>query len=266
MSERPRLLAFDLDGTLLADGGMQVPASTVRALQAYRERGGKLAIITGRDDVPPEVLALSPDALAVHNGAVVMHGGKIMASNYLSLQVLRWVKERQPRGGRVLALTQGAVYADLSLYPDEAAWRERWALSHRPFRPLSECPPELLGLWCFHPDAATWKSAVLAEFPDLSITGVQPPYADNMNISVAGVSKGGAVRRVAQLLGAPLSATWAFGDSDNDLPMFAQVGRAVGVGDLPLLSGVVSERVVIHLHLGEWLDDQLQLGPSKKRD
>ena len=59
------LLAFDLDGTLIPEGGLMVPQSTRRALARLNALGVKIAIITGRDVPPDDVLdAAQPTAVA----------------------------------------------------------------------------------------------------------------------------------------------------------------------------------------------------------
>ncbi|WP_309570186.1 HAD family hydrolase [Deinococcus sp.] len=254
----PRLLAFDLDGTVLEDGGMIVSAQTRAAITRLRAGGMMIAVITGRDDVPPDVLdALKPDACAVHNGAVILQGGEVIHQVALSDADISAVVRLRPPGGHILALTRDRVHADLSPMPNVHAWRERWALAHRPFVPLYPLPGgQVMGLWCFHEDIGTWRADVQVKLPHLPVTGAQPPYADNMNVSPAGVDKGVALRCIAAALGVRLEHTWAFGDSDNDLPMFGVAGYAVQVGTLPLLQSHVHERVAHHTLLGAWLTER----------
>ncbi|WP_291431202.1 HAD family hydrolase, partial [Deinococcus sp.] len=253
----PALLAFDLDGTLLADGGMELPGATALALARYRAHGVKLAVITGRDDLPPAVQALNPDAYALHNGARVVCGEEVVQEAYLPPAVLDLAQRTAPPGGLVLALTVPGVYADPTHFADAAAlaaFRERWALAHRPFGPLARLGhTPLLGLWCFHPDVLVWKARVLAECPGLHVTGAQPPYADNMSLSAPSADKGAALLAVCRGLGIDPSQSWAFGDSDNDVAMFRVAGRAVQVGRLEVVSGLTHERVGHHLELGGWL-------------
>ena len=51
----PLLLAFDLDGTLIPEGGLTVPVSTRAALARLRKLGVQVAVITGRDAAPADV-------------------------------------------------------------------------------------------------------------------------------------------------------------------------------------------------------------------
>jgi HMP-PP phosphatase len=252
----PRLLAFDLDGTVVEDGGMQVPEPTRRALRRLRAAGVLVAVVTGRDDVPPDVLdALAPDAVALHTGSLILRGAAVVHQVSLTAAEIAAVRALRPPSGHLLALTRGQVHAELAPLANAAAWRERWALAHRPFVAFDPLPETgVMGLWCFHDNIGAWKAGVQAACPHLVIVGAQPPYLDNMNVSPAGVDKGVALRRIASVLGVPLEDTWAFGDSDNDLPMFAVAGRAVQVGTLPLLQGRAQAQVAGFGALGEWLD------------
>ncbi len=70
-----RLLALDLDGTLLNSHG-QVSERNAGAIAAAREKGVSVAVVTGRRfrDARPTVLQLGLDApLISHNGALTRH-------------------------------------------------------------------------------------------------------------------------------------------------------------------------------------------------
>lgn len=67
------------------------------------------------------------------------------------------------------------------------------------------------------------------------------PYGDKLNviryddrhidIMKKGVTKGGAVARLAQLLNIPLAQAMAIGDGENDIEMLCEVGIGVAVGN-----------------------------------
>ncbi|MDQ3174539.1 MAG: Cof-type HAD-IIB family hydrolase, partial [Acidobacteriota bacterium] len=70
-----RLLALDLDGTLLNSRG-QVSERNRNALEQARERGVRVAIVTGRRfrDARPIALKLGLDVPVIaHNGALTKH-------------------------------------------------------------------------------------------------------------------------------------------------------------------------------------------------
>jgi Cof subfamily protein (haloacid dehalogenase superfamily) len=63
---------------------------------------------------------------------------------------------------------------------------------------------------------------------DLYVTRTAPTLVEALHL---GVSKGEALQRVAGLLDVPRDEIIAFGDSDNDLPMFAAAGIRVAMGN-----------------------------------
>src|SRR3954471_8624334 len=70
-----RLIALDLDGTLLDSRG-QLSAGNRAALTAARERGVRVALVTGRRfrDARPLALELGLDVPVIaHNGALTKH-------------------------------------------------------------------------------------------------------------------------------------------------------------------------------------------------
>ena len=90
-----RLLALDLDGTLLDSRG-RVSARNLRALDAARARGVRVALVTGRRfrDARPLALELGIDVPVIaHNGALTKHARTLetVAATRLPLAAARAV-------------------------------------------------------------------------------------------------------------------------------------------------------------------------------
>lgn len=82
-----RLLALDLDGTLLDSRG-QVSEGNRNALEQARERGVRVAIVTGRRfrDARPTALELGLDVPVIaHNGALTKHARTLETVSVLTL-------------------------------------------------------------------------------------------------------------------------------------------------------------------------------------
>ncbi len=82
-----RLLALDLDGTLLNSRG-QVSEGNRNALEQARERGVRVAIVTGRRfrDARPTALELGLDVPVIaHNGALTKHARTLETVSVLTL-------------------------------------------------------------------------------------------------------------------------------------------------------------------------------------
>jgi len=250
---RQKLLAFDLDGTLIAEGGQQVPVATRAALARLHRLGVRVAVITGRDQAPADVLdAARPDAVATNNGGTIRIGEDLHTEAQFDRADLLAVLGHGLDGARVMVFTAERIYVDLPAGAPVPAW-----LHHRPHSPLAALEqdrPKILKVGFFHPDIRGWRDALSASHPHLVLTGAQDPYPDFLTVTPAGADKGAALVAVAGALGIDMADTTAFGDSDNDLAMLQVAGHAVQLGNLPLLRPHADETLSGPDALGAYLD------------
>lgn len=245
-----RLLAFDLDGTLLADD-KTVPDASVAALSRLRGLGCQVALITGRDRVPPDVLrAVEPDAQAVNNGGTVIVNGAFHREAHFSEEELLAVLAVALPGTRLVAYGRERLYFD----PPEGEALPDW-MAGRALAPLREAARDRISkVGLYHPEVAAWADALRTRHPHLTLTGAQDPYPHFLTVTPQGADKGAALSLLAEALAVPLAATVAFGDSDNDVAMLELAGLAVQVGSLPLLAPHAHASVDGPEALGAWLD------------
>ncbi|MFC4452788.1 HAD family hydrolase [Deinococcus sonorensis] len=262
MVSLPKLLAFDLDGTLIPDGGVLVPLATRQALARVRDAGIQVAIITGRDVPPPDVLdAAQPVAVAGSNGGHILLNGVMHREARFTPADLRAVLAHQLHGARVIAFALDRVYVDLPPGAPVPEWLQR-----RPHAPLHEAPEEQIikvGFW--HPDIRHWRDHLSSSLPHLVLTGAQDPYPDFLTVTPSGADKGAALGAIAEALGLTLEQCWAFGDSDNDVAMLELAGHAVQVGRLPLLTPHADEVIEGPDQLGAFLNGLLDRLPQPAR-
>jgi len=248
---RPRLLAFDLDGTLILEASLSVPEATITALARLRRLGVQAAIITGRDQPPPGVMvAAQPAAVATSNGGHIEINGQVHTSLRFSETELAAVLGHQLGNARVIAFTHDAIYVDVPPGVSAPEW-----LARREHFPLSEAPAgEIIKVGFYHPEVANWRDELRGGgFGHLVFTGAQPPYPEFLTVTPSGADKGAALSVIAEQLGVPMAQVTAFGDSDNDEAMLSIAGRAVQVGHLPLLAPYAHERVERPEVLGAYL-------------
>ncbi len=248
----PLLLAFDLDGTLIPDGGLTVPASTRAALARLRTLGVQVAVITGRDAPPPDVLdAARPAAVATNNGGTVRVGDQHHLELHFGQDDLRAVLAHGLEDARVIAFTAHRIYLDAPEGTPTPDW-----LRDRQHAPLSALPEDerILKVGFYHPGIRGWRDALTQSHPHLVITGAQEPYTDFLTVTPAGADKGAALLAIAGALGIAMAQTVAFGDSDNDVAMLEVAGHAVQLGDLPLLRQHADEALSGPEALGAYLN------------
>jgi hydroxymethylpyrimidine pyrophosphatase-like HAD family hydrolase len=95
-----RLIALDLDGTLLDSRG-ELSARNRRAIESARERGARIALVTGRRfrDARPPALELGLDTPVIsHNGALTKHARTL--ETVAALLLPRWEAREVVRLGR----------------------------------------------------------------------------------------------------------------------------------------------------------------------
>ena len=243
-----RLVAIDMDGTLLPTFSQTISPRNVEALRAAQSAGVTIAIATGRRTAYTapllEGLGLRADMpLITSNGAVTRTlGGEALDRSHLEARVARALCGMlRPFGTLVFTFDQ-VGHGELVLEDMEQA-HKRIALWVEANRDAIEIVKPLEGALengndpvqgmvtgsidkMRQAEKALQSSelsrsceAVRTEYPsrDLSILDLLPP----------GVSKGWALERLAARLGIDRKETMAIGDNWNDLNMLEWAGQAV---------------------------------------
>ena len=243
-----RLLAIDMDGTLLPTLSSTVSERNARALRAAQGAGITVAIATGRRvgyTVPLlESLGLRADTpLITSNGAVLSTlGGERIDRCHIEARVARGLcGVLRPFGSVVFTFDRPGrgelVLEDLEqAHGRIALWVEANRNAIEVVNPLElalidgEDPIQGMAAGSVGKmraaekalRASEWASAcasVCTEYParDLSILDLLPP----------GVSKGWALERLAARLGVDRKETMAIGDNWNDVGMLEWAGQGI---------------------------------------
>jgi Cof subfamily protein (haloacid dehalogenase superfamily) len=247
-----RLVAIDMDGTLLPTFAQKIGERTARALKAAQQAGIIVAIATGRRAAYTapllEGLGLRADTpLITSNGAVVRTlGGESIDRCHLEARVARGLCGLLREFGAVVFTFDRPGRGELVLENLEqthgriALWVEANRSAIEVVKPLELALPDgedpIQGMVTGTLDrmreaeqalkASEWKTScecILTEYParDLSIVDLLPP----------GVSKGWALERLADRLGVGRKETMAIGDNWNDVDMLEWAGQGVMMGN-----------------------------------
>jgi len=247
-----RLVAIDVDGTLLPTFARELSRRTARALSAAQEEGITVAIATGRRTAYTlpllEGLGLRADMpLITSNGAVTRTlGGKPLDAMHMDARVARGLCTLlRPFGALVFTFDRPGrgelVLEDLQQANGRIAlWMEANRNAIEVFNPLEgalgdgEDPIQgmvagsvsdmRMAEQAFR--GSEWASVcecVKTEYParDLSILDLLP----------LGVSKGWALKQLAGRLGIDRKETMAIGDNWNDVEMLEWAGQAIVMGN-----------------------------------
>jgi Cof subfamily protein (haloacid dehalogenase superfamily) len=247
-----RLVAIDMDGTLLPTLSTEVSRRNVRALLAAQEAGITVAIATGRRAAYTapllEGLGLRAETpLITSNGAVTRTlGGETLDRCHLPAAVARglcgllrpfgclvFTFDRPGRGELVLedleqAHGQIALWVEANRNAIEVVKTldDVLADGNDPIQGMVAGPVSKMREAEAAVKSSEWTGAfesVRTEYParDLAILDLLPP----------GVHKGWALERLAARLGVDRKETMAIGDNWNDLEMLEWVGQAVLMGN-----------------------------------
>ncbi len=237
-SQAIRLVALDLDGTLM-DDSMVIRSDRVRrTISAALERGVVVTLATGRmfDFAIPFARELGITApLICYQGGLIQSPDsdvplyRATMEPSLMREVLAWQAERD---------YHFVLYADEDVFLDEQRHPEtfyRHMLGERliwvdDFRLVLEQHAPVKFLVFVEPHEAERVQAELRQRFDGQMELAQS-HAIIVEGNPLGVSKGDALRRLAAHLDIPQAQVMAVGDQDNDTTMITWAGLGVAMGN-----------------------------------
>ncbi len=238
-----RLIALDLDGTLLNDK-MRVSKKTLEVMKMCADRGIEIVPATGRamPAVPEEVLNLPGVHYGIFtNGAVVrdFNKGTWVCESCLSsdttiriIEVLRkypviydaYISEGGISEKRLLAQLEAygiperecTYIRDTRLAVDDM---ENYLHDNK-------CNVQKMNLNFKDKKSKEIVRAELEKMPEVLVTSSLPW---NLELNAKGVTKGSGLVALCDYLGIDVEKTMAFGDGENDWPMLEKAGVGVAM-------------------------------------
>jgi Cof subfamily protein (haloacid dehalogenase superfamily) len=235
VSHPPRLVATDLDGTVVRHDGT-VSARTVAAFERIEHAGSEFVFVTGR---PPRLMqsvaeAFGNQGLAICSNGVFLYDlyrDEVVAEQGIGPDVLaeavRRLREAIPGIGLAVEYAHDMV-AD-AVYE---TWE--WDVGARLERVSDDdlvrvAAPKLVGR---HPEHSADELVALATPVVGDLVSVYHSNGLRLVEAIAtGVSKASALADLAAERGVGAEDVVAFGDMPNDLPMLAWAGRSYAVAN-----------------------------------
>jgi Cof subfamily protein (haloacid dehalogenase superfamily) len=237
---RPRVIATDLDGTLLRSDGT-LSARSRAALAAAEDAGLQVVFVTAR---PPRWLTPLVDAVAGHgtviagNGAFVVEAssGRVLRTRGFSraqvMDIVTDLRGAAPRAGFSVERASGPLQDERFHAASDEGLDERYRVEA--LEQIDDEPTgKLLAL-----DVAARTAASSGRFLRIveEVVGARGHLAYSgmeglAEISPPGVTKASGLERWCAAAGIASSEVWAFGDMPNDLPMLGWAGRSFAVAN-----------------------------------
>lgn len=230
----PRVIATDLDGTLLRSDGTVSPRT--RAALAHAEQHGCTVLFVSAR--PPRWIDELADAVGDHglaicaNGALIydVHARAVIERHSLAGDVALTVAQaiRQVAPGVSFAIERDLGYGHEPDFPgrwpapEDTVVAELDALLIEPVAKLLALHQKL--------DAQEFIALASAAVGDLA-AATHSGHAAVVEISAANVSKATSLARFCAERGIGPADVVAFGDMPNDVPMLAWAGKSYAVGN-----------------------------------
>ena len=245
IKNRIKLIAFDLDGTLLNEN-KKVSIENRRVLEECGQMGIQLVPCTGRtiQGIPEEVLGIP----GVHY-AITVNGGKIVDKTTGKVIESRMFSPEQAVNVIDIAKEYPVMY---DAYINGRGISDRSFLKHledygitgvladfvrsvrdpvenvREYVVREKKPVEKLNI--FFRDLSC-REELRTRIRSLGYTVVSSSTDFNLEINAEGATKGDAILSLASYLGISPDETMAFGDGENDITMIEKAGIGIAMGN-----------------------------------
>ena len=241
-----KLIALDLDGTLLDADHATIPQRNLDALRAAAAGGVRLAIASGRSWslVRETAEALGPVCYGITaNGAYVLDTDSRQAVAQWGMDpgqcariigILRRFDlpyELYIDGDNYVQRSDITRLGDYALSEDFLAmYQRRMTVVPDMLEALDRGVPEKFNLFC-QPEDPGDREALMAELEATGPLFFAGALGSNLEFNAAGVSKGRALAELSAKLGLRAEEVMAFGDADNDLEMLSWAGYSFAMAN-----------------------------------
>ncbi|MGO2573551.1 MAG: HAD family hydrolase [Corynebacterium casei] len=228
----PRLIALDMDGTLL-DGNSQVPEDFWPLLKRAEELGVVIAPASGRQLATLQDQFGNDLSFIAENGTAIAHQGKIIDVSvlpddavYRILDALQSVTVEHD----VVLCTPTVGYVSEDANPDTFTQLEKYYYSRESvadLRSMVEASDIIkVAIYCAAGSEEFIAPVIFEAIPDHNVAVSGQAWVD---IMPAGANKGAALHHMTKKLGISIEETAAFGDYLNDFELLQEAGTAVAM-------------------------------------
>ena len=252
------IVFFDIDGTLLDHETMRISDNTLETLKRLQANGLKICIATGRPTVTlPKIQGISFDAYLTFNGSYCFTDSGVIFNNPISNDDVEKIIDNASRLGRPVAvaskerLAANGMDKDLEEYYGFADIELKVAEDFDAVR-RTEIYQMMMG--CRELD----HESILNGVSGVKITAWWDRAVD---IIPSDGGKGVGIQKILDYFNLDKSEAMAFGDGNNDIEMFKNVGYGIAMGNASMqlkaiaydICGSVSNDGIYHYCLEQGL-------------
>jgi Cof subfamily protein (haloacid dehalogenase superfamily) len=230
--KRPKLIATDLDGTIVTHDGV-ISERTVNTFKRARDLGVEIFFVTGR---PPRWMPEIREAFGF--GQAICGNGAMLYDLMGDTVLEEWLIEVEQQFETVNRLRKAIPQISFAVeshnyFHREKAYIPRWdvgldnigvhaieeVLKSPALKMLARCSQQELS-------SDEMLEIALRELDGLVTVTHSNPHDSLLEISALGVSKGATLSRMAGRLGIDAADCVTFGDNPNDFSMLEWAGRS----------------------------------------
>lgn len=228
----PRLIALDMDGTLL-DGESKIPEDFWPLLKRAEELGVVIAPASGRQLATLQNQFGNGLSFIAENGTAIVHQGKIIDVSVLPDEAVYRILdalEAVTVDYDVVLCTPQVGYVAEDASPDAFTQLEKYYYSRETVTDLRGVVENSdiikVAIYCAAGSEKHIAPVLFDAIPDHNVAVSGQAWVD---IMPTGANKGIALHHMAQKLGFPIEETAAFGDYLNDFELLQEAGTAVAM-------------------------------------
>ena len=224
-----KIAFFDIDGTLIDMEKKVISEKTIETLQKMKAKGIRICIATGRTAVTlPKFDDIEFDAYLTFNGSYCFCGNETIYSNSITNSDVKTILKNAKRMNRDVSIAtktrvaaNGANDVDLKDYYGFAKLELKVADD---FDEVANDEVYQIMLGCRKPE----YDEILKDTQNAKIAAWWDRAVDIIPLNSG---KGAGIKKVLEYFHFTKEEAMAFGDGDNDLEMFEEVGCSVAMGN-----------------------------------
>ena len=227
---KPRIIFFDIDGTLIDMEKKQVTPLMLDTLHRLQANGIRLAIATGRSPMTVPLWdfpGVQFDVLVTFNGAYCYDKDRVLFASPIPAEDVRTLRRNAAALGRPLCV---ATESTLAANGNEQDLDDYFAVAKIPV-PVTPDFDTIASGTVYQIMMGGRKDEYSRILQDVRGAKIAAWWDRAVDIIPANGGKGIAVEKVLEFYGIDKADSMAFGDGNNDIEMFGAVGTGVAMAN-----------------------------------